>query len=366
MRVLNVKSDMALFSGRNNEEEYEDEMEEESKKKTRSKDLRDLKPENRRKRKEPVKPWGKKERLLVFLFLLLTVGLSSFLALQSRDWKLPGFPRLKIPEFTIPFFGEKTIIIEGNRVDQEKREKGTLEFGEKTKNLSGVYGLYVHRLSNGTDYGVNENEIFTAASLIKLPVIFALYKESEEGVLDLDTKYSLKRSDKVQGSGSLSGKPDGFVLTYREVARLMGKQSDNTAYRIALNLIGEEKVNKVINELGMVNTSLSENETTPKDIGIFFDRLWNGSLISDEFRDEIIENLTDTIYEDHLAAGIPKDIKVSHKYGREVHIVNDAGIVFSDDPFVIVLMSKGVVDKEADLAIPELSEAVFATETGTY
>jgi len=365
MRALNVKLGMALFSGRD-EEDYEDEVDVEPKKKIRSKDLRDLNPENRRKRKEPSKPWGKKERLLVFLFLILTVGLSAFLALQSRNWKLPGFPRLKIPEFTIPFFGEETIIIEGNKIDQEKREKAISEFGEKTKSLSGVYGLYVLRLSNGTGYGVNENETFTAASLIKLPVIFALYKESEEGNLDLNTKYSLKRSDKVSGSGSLFGKPDGFVLTYREVARLMGKQSDNTAYRIALNILGEKKVNDVINELGMVNTSLSENETTPKDVGTFFDRLWNGNLISDESRDEIIENLTDTIYEDHLAAGIPKDIKVSHKYGREVHIVNDAGIVFSDDPFIVVIMSKGVVEKEADLVIPELSATIFTTETEQY
>jgi len=42
-----------------------------------------------------------------------------------------------------------------------------------------------------------------------------------------------------------------------------------------------------------------------------------------------------------------------------VHVVNDAGIVLTDNPFVVVIMSKGVVEKEADEIFPTLSKLVF-------
>lgn len=358
---------MALFGKKKetDEEEYEDnETEERSiKRKPRNKDFRDLKPENRKKRKEPPKPWGKTERALVLLILLITTGTSSFLAIQSRGWKLPGLPRIRVPSLSFPFFGEKTIIIEGNVKEIKKKENATASFKSLTDDLSGVYGFYVFRLSNGSNYGVNENEVFQAASLIKLPVIFAMYSEAEAKNIDLDQKYRLKESDKIKGSGSLYGKPAGYIITYREIVRLMGKQSDNTAFNIAVSLLGKGKINEVVKELGMIRTSLEKNETTPEDVGTFFERLQNGNLISDSSKNEILDALTNTIYEDLLPAGIPDEIRIAHKYGSEVHVLNDAGIVFSNDPFILVVMSKGVVEKESREVYPKIARSMFEIET---
>ena len=141
----------------------------------------------------------------------------------------------------------------------------------------------------------------------------------------------------------------------------MGKESDNTAANIARSILGEEDIRQVISTIGMDNTVVigEDQETTPYDIGLFFEKLWEGDVVSKKHRDEILEYLTDTIYEEWLAAGIPKSIQVSHKYGREVHVVNDAGIVFSDDPFIVVILSKGVVEREADEFFPELSSIVY-------
>ncbi len=316
----------------------------------------------RRRKKESQKPWGRKERILIAVLLIFTIGTSGVLALSAREWKLPGLPRLKLPSISLPFVGEETIVIEGNKSDQSKADQVTSEFKSLTSGLSGVYGLYVVRLSNGSSYGVNENEAFEAASLVKLPVMAAMYIEEEAGSWKLEDKYELKEGDKVGGSGSLSGKPVGYTLTYRDLIRLMGKQSDNTAFSIARNLLGEEKINEVINQIGMTGLNPVNNEMTPRDAGIFFEELWNGNIINKENRDELLGFLTDTIYEEHLAAGIPDNVRVAHKYGREVHVVNDAGVVFSEKPLVVVVMSKGVVESEADKAFPELARTVFNIE----
>ncbi len=361
---------MALF-GRKKDEDYEDEddldLAEEREERKLTRKFRDLKSENRKKRKEPPKPWGKKERYIVLTVLLLTALTSGILAVSARDFKLPGFPRISFGSinFENPF--REQIVTIGGRGESvaeiEKRDAAIVAFNEKTRNLSGVYSLYVVRPKTGTSYGVNDEDVMQAASLIKLPVFIALYQEVEKGNIDLETKYSLKNSDKRAGSGSLAGKPAGTVLTYRDLVRYMGKESDNTAFNILRNVLGDAKIAQVITAIGMTKTSLEENETSPEDIGLLFQKLWNKELTNEGDRDEILGYLTDTIYEDWLVKGIPDEVRVAHKYGREIHVVNDGGIVFAKDPFVIVIMTQGIIEKEADEGFPDLAKTIYEIET---
>ena len=314
---------------------------------------------SRRKKKDPG-PWGKKERSLVFYVFLITILTSTILAFSARSWKLPGLPKISLPSFW-----SGTIVIEKDKDElDETAVEAISSFREKTKSLSGVYGFYVIRLDSGVSYGVNESDIFEPASLNKLPVMLAMYIEAENGNIDLETVYALKDSDKVAGSGSLYGKSEGYELTYRDILSYMGKESDNTAASIARNILGEEKIKQAIGIAGMDNTVVSgeDQKTTPYDIGIFFEKLWEGDIVSKKHRDEFLSFLTDTIYEEWLAAGIPSSTDVAHKYGREIHVVNDAGVIFSDEPFVLILLSKGVVEREADQVFPELSRAIYRQE----
>src|SRR4030042_6679894 len=112
-----------------------------------------------------------------------------------------------------------------------------------------------------------------AASLIKLPILPTLYPQAEAGKIDLDAKYTLKASDKIAGAGSLAAKPAGTVITYRQMAGLLGKQSDNTAFGIVKRTLGDGALNQEIAKIGMVDTSLAENETTPADLALSFHNL---------------------------------------------------------------------------------------------
>lgn len=362
---------MGLFGKKEEDEEdeefdLEDEKEERRKDRKLTRKFKDLNPEARKKRKEPPKPWGKKERIIVLAALLTTVLTSAILALSARDFNLPGFPKLTLKgrDFNIVNpFSEETIVLGGKKETPNTRGTDIKRlFADKTKNLSGTYTLYIVELDGGVGFGMGEGEVMTAASLIKLPIFIALYREAESGSIDLETKYTLKNSDKRTGSGSLYGKPAGTVLTYRELAKLMGKESDNTAYNILKNLLGEEKIISAIKDSGMENTSVAENTTTPKDVGILFQKLWNGDLVNEKNKEEIFSYLTDTIYENWMSGSIPPEIDVIHKYGREIHVVNDAGIIKSQKPFVLVIMSKGVVEDQADKVFPELARSIYEFE----
>jgi len=154
--------------------------------------------------------------------------------------------------------------------NKEKASQIISRFKGETNQLSGIYGLYIVDLTNGYSFGVNEEESFEAASLVKLPVMAAMYRLAEEGGINLEATYTLKNSDKAEGAGILFSKPTGYTLTYREILELMGKHSDNTAFVIARQRVGKERIDSLIEESGMSKTDFEARRTTPKDIGLFF------------------------------------------------------------------------------------------------
>lgn len=231
------------------------------------------------------------------------------------------------------------------------------------KNLKGAYGVYVFNLTTKQSYGVLENEVFPAASLIKLPVFLTLYQEAEAGRIDLETKYTLKNSDKQTGAGGMQYKPAGTVYTYRQVAELTGKQSDNTAFFVLRKILGDEKIQKTINDLGMTKTSLSKNETTPQDLGLFFRKLYAGSVVGREHRDEILSFLTETFDESRIPVGVPEGTRVAHKIGTDIGVISDAGIVFAQKPFILVILSKDALEKETLETLPEITMIVWEFES---
>lgn len=321
------------------------------------KKIKDINSVNRKRRKEPIRKWTRFDRILVFILLLLTVGGSLFLTISSRGYKLPEFSQIKIPKFNL--FGERTIILESNSDDKKRAQELMDGFDLLTKDLTGTYGIYLLDLNGSFTFGVNENEIFTAEPLLPLPVMVGMYLEEEGGRLNLDTVYELKAKDRVKGLGSLYGKPVGYKLTYREIMKLMGKESDYTALNICRNYLGDEKVQNIIDKTEMLDTSLEMNETTSKDIGLFFYKLWNYQLINEKNTEELLNNLTDTKYGEWLVSGAPEDVLVTHAFGRGLNGVSDAGIIYADNPYIAVIMSKNVIISEADKVFPQVSEMVY-------
>lgn len=232
-----------------------------------------------------------------------------------------------------------------------------------TANLTGNYGLYVFNLTTKISFGISENQVFPAASLMKLPVILTLYKEVEAGKLDLTTKYTLMAKDKRSGAGPMQYQPAGTVYTYQKMIELMGNQSDNTAFNVFRNLLGDGQIQKTIADLGMKQTSIKEFETTPADIGLFFRKLYAGSILTRNHRDEILGYIIKTFDESRIPAGVPAGTRVAHKVGTDVGIISDGGIVFGTKPYIIVMMSDKNLESEVKAILPKISQAVWEFET---
>ena len=271
------------------------------------------------KKKEPTKSWDKKERLFILISLLITVLVSVFFSFSSGNFETPKFPDFNLDNI---FKGETVII--GNEAAvkkafrQKKAEKIITEFKNNTSNFKGTYAFEVIDLSDEFKFGVNQDVVMRAASLIKLPLMLFV-----------------------------SGRVDDSKL------EAMGKRSDNNVFTELVNKFGKTTIQDYIDSLGMKNTSLAENSTTPSEVGDIFLKLYK------DHNEKILGFMTDTIFEKWIKAGVPEGIKVSHKYGKEIGVVNDAGIIYSPNPFILVIMTQGVNEIEADRLIPELTKMIY-------
>ncbi|MHB9031893.1 MAG: serine hydrolase [Anaerolineae bacterium] len=231
--------------------------------------------------------------------------------------------------------------------------------------LKGDYAVYFQALGSDAHFGLNAQMNLTAASLIKMPVLAALYREADAGRVNLETVYTLTVTDIYEGSGVLINQPAGTQYTYRDLAGLMGEFSDNTAFHyIADQVLGADLVQATITLLGMTRTNFVERVTTAEDMGQFFARLYQEPVVSDGARQEILSFITDTAYEDRIPAGIPNGIVVSHKIGSQPGIISDAGIVFSSKPFVLVIMTEHVSVMQALRALPQIANAIYTAWEG--
>jgi len=304
--------------------------------------------EKKRTRKKQPPKGGRWTIVVLFGLTLLAIGIFYLKAEIPVLWQ----------KITLP------LVITSNQPPKTKFDPSLVlnAVTDLTKDLRGEYGLYVYRFDDQNGYGLHQNESFPAASLMKLPAMLRFYQEVEKGNLDPETKYVLKENDKVLGAGILQGKASGSTYTYKQLVEFMGQYSDNTALKVMRQVLGDAKIQETIDELGMTKTSLKEFETTPQDIGLFFQKLYQGKVINNEHREELLKFLTKTAFEDWLPKGLPGNIKIAHKIGKDLGTFSDGGIVFAEKPFVMVMMSKDARELEANEVLPKISKIVWDFE----
>jgi len=86
--------------------------------------------------------------------------------------------------------------------------------------------------------------------------------------------------------------------------------------------------------------------------------------VNRENREELLSYLTKTAWEERIPAGVPEGVRVSHKVGTEIGVIADGGIVFAPKPYILVIMSKDVIEKEAKELLPRISGLIY-TDLGT-
>ncbi|MGE5541758.1 MAG: serine hydrolase, partial [Bacillota bacterium] len=101
--------------------------------------------------------------------------------------------------------------------------------------LAGDVGLVIKDLKDDTTILHREHERFSAASVIKVPILWELFHQVEARAISLDEVVSVGADVKVGGTGVIKELHDGIQLTIRDLATLMIVVSDNTATNLIID-----------------------------------------------------------------------------------------------------------------------------------
>lgn len=232
-------------------------------------------------------------------------------------------------------------------------------------------GIYFEYLPSGVSIGVNDRANYIQASLLKMPLIMGTYRQLEKGVINKNDIVTIKKQDIDSLFGDLWKRGEGTELTIDEAIKYTLIHSDNTAKNVIFSSVPEGTLEDVFDSLD-IPKELEGNDpvVTPKNYSSILRSLYLSSYLHEESSNEILNLLTETPFNDKLAAGVPSNIKVAHKIG--VHLGgNDLDAVFTDcgiiyvpkRPYILCIM---VNEKEEDARkhMTEVSRIVYDYVSG--
>lgn len=226
--------------------------------------------------------------------------------------------------------------------------------GKETIRFKGRSGIIIKDLDTGWEYAHNGERLFPSASIVKVPIMAAVFQAAHEGRVSFDRIITMKASDRVSGSGILKTRPAGSRYSVKTLMRLMITRSDNMAANMLIDLLGRKYLNAYFKRIGLRHTNLSrdmmdfkrrrkgiENYTTPKDVSILLEKMYKGRFINRKVSGQCLALLKMQKVKDRIPRRLPEGVVVAHKTGLERSVCHDAGIVFTPNgDFLICVLTK--------------------------
>lgn len=256
------------------------------------------------------------------------------------------------------------------------------------KQHDGDVAVAVRHLKTGESYFHDADELMPTASLIKVAVMVEAYRQSEAGEIDLAKTILLRESDKVPGSGILTEHFDaGTRIPLRTAIHLMIVYSDNTATNLVVDQIGLESVAETMRRLGFPGTQMNSKvyrrssssiaaerskqfglgSTTAREMLDIFTAIYNGTMISPEASEQMLEHLFRCDDATKIRRDLPSGTRVAHKTGAISHARCDAGVIESPaGPLAIVVLTGNNQDKSwgsrnaAELLCGQIGKQVYS------
>jgi beta-lactamase class A len=210
----------------------------------------------------------------------------------------------------------------------------------------GEVGVYVRHLGTGATAQVQPDDLFPTASLVKIPLLLALYEAADRGALDLDAAVAFPdtlRYPWAERTDVVAYLAPGDTLPLRELAFLMLSVSDNLASLWIQALVGGgEAVNEWLAARGFARTRVNSRtpgreaaraeygwgQTTPREMAELLVMIRQGRAVSPAASEEMYRMLTSSYWRDEALSRIPPTVQAASKQGfvdesrSEVLLVN--------------------------------------------
>lgn len=254
-------------------------------------------------------------------------------------------------------------------------EKLSASLASVDKGLDGVLGVALKDLTSGRIVAIRGDVVFPQASSIKLALVYELYRQANDGKVDLQALRVLPSSaQRVRGSGILPFLSDKAQLTVRDLAVLMMALSDNAATNLLIDEVGGfGPVNARMDALALPKTRLrrkmidlpaarrgEENVSTPIEMLRLIEIIHKGEGL----RAEIAADLRTVVglpKDNAFRSVIPEDIPVLDKPGELEGVRTSTGSVgLRHRPYAVAIMTTALqVESDGSAAIREISRITY-------
>jgi beta-lactamase class A len=236
-----------------------------------------------------------------------------------------------------------------NLVNLEKQIRGYLGDNESK------FGLIYYDINSKKSIAINADNQFAAASTIKVPINMLMYDMVQEKKIDINEKLKYQEGDFEEGAGVLQGSDLSNPIAIKTLSDYSIRYSDNIAINMLLRKVGNEnRYNFIENVVG--HTIVHEgNNITPRDSFKILERLYLNPK-NNEYYATLIETMKKTEFHDRIDKYIPREV-VAHKIGDYAEYVNDIGIVFKKNPYILVIFTKDIPD--ANEVIGQVSKIIY-------
>jgi beta-lactamase class A len=250
-------------------------------------------------------------------------------------------------------------------------QKLEASIAEVDRGLDGVMGVAIEDLTTGQKYMLRGDDVFPQASSIKIAVLAELYRQAKQGKLKLTDVYTVQASDLVPDSAIMNGLTPGVTkITLRDLATMMVAVSDNSATNVLIDRVGMDKVNALLDSLGLTHTRLRrkmmdlkaagegrENISTPAEMMTLLEDIYRGKVIADKELTQDFFRVLSTTKDSWIPRDLPEDLQMANKPGSLEAVRNDSGIIFVPNrPYVICVMTTYLRrERDGEEAISKIS-----------
>ena len=249
-----------------------------------------------------------------------------------------------------------------------------------------AYAVALRDYETGFRFAINADRRFHAASTIKVAILLALSKASDEGrIRPEDTLHIRNRflSAIDRAPFRIDSESDGYPQLHRligrtarisDLAEWMIVSSSNLATNLLLDYTTVEEAQRVLRDAGVNGIELRRgvddtkahdqnfnNETTAAGLLDLF-AILRGDFLSKASRDRAINILLQQRFNSMIPAPLPAHASVAHKTGEISTACHDAGIVYlpEREPYILAVLTEVATDTNGRReAVAKISDVVF-------
>ncbi len=234
------------------------------------------------------------------------------------------------------------------------------------KNIS----IYFRDLKSGIWAGVGESTEYDPASLLKVPIMIAWFKDAESDPSVL--RQLIVYQGSVDGVREETQLVVGVSYTAEELIRLMVEKSDNGAKDLLLTHLDPKTIDSVFTDLGIETWGTGDTGSehiSPIIYSRFLRILYNASYLDRDYSERALDLLSSTDFNTGIVAGVPEGTVVAHKFGeyedpgQTIAELHDCGIVYHPtNPYLLCVMTRGT----AEVDVHDLEKVLKTTSQAMY